>query len=132
MQSVARNAKISSLEYVCRYTAVRLSLRRINHGYIACLYGDDERNDDYPMIHPFRYRCQTVSNPSQYVSYSQLGNGVTDCIDGNDEISRKMRWTLLRCTQAEYYTCWVWKGDEIHTDRIGDVRLPFRRYCDTL
>jgi hypothetical protein len=132
MQSVAKNAWTSSSEYVCRYTAMRRSLRRINDGYIDCLYGDDERNSDYPMIHPFRYRCQTVSNPSQYVSYSQLGNGVTDCIDGSDEFSREMRWALLKCTQTEYYACWVLKGDGIHVDRIGDVRLPFRQYCDSL
>ena len=107
-------------------------MRRINDGYVDCLYGDDERNSEYPMIQPFRYQCQTVTSPPQYVTYSKLGDGINDCLDGSDEISKELRWSNFKCDLNDNYECWVFQGDRFNEKRIQDVRLHFHRYCDSV
>ncbi|CAF3952043.1 unnamed protein product [Adineta steineri] len=116
----------------CKNTSDRVSLRRVNDGYIDCLYGDDERNSDYPMIQMFRYQCQTVTSPFQYVSYAKLGDGVDDCADGSDEVSNEIRWSTFKCDVNDNYACWVFQGDQFGENRLKDVRLHFHRYCDSI
>ncbi|CAF4151493.1 unnamed protein product, partial [Adineta steineri] len=118
--------------YRCKNTSDRVSLRRVNDGYIDCLYGDDERNSDYPMTQLFRYQCQTVTSPSQYVSYAKLGDGVDDCVDGSDEISNEIRWSTFKCDVNDNYACWVFLGDQVGENRLKDARLHFHRYCDSI
>ncbi|CAF3651445.1 unnamed protein product [Adineta steineri] len=126
-------SSISPSFYRCKNTSDRLSLRRINDGYIDCLYGDDERNSDYPMTQLFRYQCQTVTSPSQYVSYAKLGDGVVDCADGSDEVSSDIRWSTFKCDlEGDNYACWVFQGDQLGENRLKDVRLHFHRYCDSI
>ncbi|UJR12145.1 hypothetical protein I4U23_016322 [Adineta vaga] len=128
----SHSSLLSSPYYQCKNTSDRLSLRRINDGYIDCLYGDDERNLNYPVNQLFRYQCQTVTYPSQYVSYSKLGDGIDDCIDGSDEISRELNWSHFKCDLNDRYECWVFQGGQFNNDRIRNVRLHFHRYCDTM
>ncbi|CAF1251800.1 unnamed protein product [Adineta steineri] len=116
----------------CKNTSDRVSLRRINDGYIDCLYGDDVRNPDYPMTQLFRYQCQTVTSPSQYVSCAKLGDGVNDCADGSDEISNEIRWSTLKCDVNDNYACWIFHGDQFGENRLKDARLHFHRYCDSI
>ncbi|CAF4083547.1 unnamed protein product [Adineta steineri] len=116
----------------CKNTSDRVSLRRINDGYIDCLYGDDERNPYYPMTQLFRYQCQTVTSPSQYVSYAKLGDGVDDCADGSDEVSNEIRWSTFKCDLNDNYACWVFQGDQFGENRLKDARLHFHRYCDSI
>ena len=118
--------------YQCQNTSDRLSLRRINDGFVDCLYGDDERNDDYAVTEPFRYQCQTVTSPLQYVSYAKLGNGINDCADGSDEISKELQWFSFKCDINDNYACWVLQGDRVKQNRIKNVRLHFHRYCDSV
>ena len=125
-------SSFSSPYYQCKNTSDRVSLRRINDGYIDCLYGDDERNPHYPMTQLFRYQCQTVTAPSQYVSYSKLGNDIDDCVDGSDEISKELHWSDFKCDLSDSYECWVFQGDRFNDNRIRDVRLHFHRYCDSV
>ncbi|CAF4151727.1 unnamed protein product, partial [Adineta steineri] len=125
------DSSISPSFYRCKNTSDRLSLRRINDGYIDCLYGDDERNSDYSMTHLFRYQCQTVTSPSQYVSYAKLGDGVDDCADASDEVSNEIRWSTFKCDTNDNYACWVFQGDQFGENRLKDVRLHFHRYCDS-
>ncbi|CAF1225754.1 unnamed protein product [Adineta steineri] len=110
----------------------RVSLRRINDGYTDCLYGDDERNPDYPMTQLFRYQCQTVTSPSQYVTYAKLGDGVDDCADGSDEVSKEIRWSTFKCDASDNYACWAFQGDQFGENRLKDARLHFHRYCDSI
>ncbi|UJR19685.1 hypothetical protein I4U23_022819 [Adineta vaga] len=126
-----QDSSITSSLYRCDNTSDHIALRRINDGYIDCLYGDDERNPNYPMTQPFRYRCQTVTSPSQYISYTKLGNGVEDCADGSDEISNELRWSTLKCYVNDAYACWVFQGDRFQENRLKDTRLHFHRYCDS-
>ncbi|CAF0736628.1 unnamed protein product [Adineta steineri] len=125
-------SSISPLFYRCKNTSDRVALRRINDGYIDCLYGDDERNSDYPMTQLFRYQCQTVTSPPQYVSYAKLGDGVDDCADGSDEVSNEIRWSTFKCDVNENYACWVFQGDQLGENRLKDARLHFHRYCDSI
>ena len=122
----------NNTHYRCKNTSDQVALRRINDGYIDCLYGDDERNSLYPMTQLFRYQCQSVSSPLQYVSYSKLGDSVDDCADGSDELSRELRWSNFKCDLNDNYECWVFQGDRFNDDRIRDVRLHFHRYCDSV
>ena len=122
----------SSSDYTCRDTRQRLPLRRINDGYVDCLYGDDERNNIHTSIGPFRYRCLTVSSPDQYVSYQQLGNGVDNCLDGSDEIARAVRWSSFKCNLVHNYACWVFQANGIDEDRISTVQLAYHQYCNTI
>ncbi|CAF1208087.1 unnamed protein product, partial [Didymodactylos carnosus] len=121
-----------SLFYSCRNISDHLALRRVNDGYSDCLYGDDEKNNDHTITGPFRYQCQTVSSPDQYVSFQQLGNGINDCVDGSDEISREVRWSLLKCDDDDGYACWIFQGNGIDEDRIKNVRLSYHRHCDSV
>ncbi|CAF1287381.1 unnamed protein product, partial [Didymodactylos carnosus] len=123
---------LTSLSYHCKNTSDRISLRRVNDGYIDCLYADDERHPDYPMTELFRYRCQTVTSPSQYVSYSKLGDGVDNCADGSDEISKELRWSSFKCDVNDAYACWVFQGDQFRENRIKDARFHFHRHCDSV
>ncbi|CAF1324534.1 unnamed protein product [Adineta steineri] len=118
--------------YRCKNTSDRVSLRRVNDGYIDCLYGDDERNPDYPMTQLFRYQCQTVTSPSQYVTYAKLGDGVDDCADGSDEVSKEIRWSTFKCDASDNYACWAFQGDQFGENRLKDARLHFHRYCDSI
>ncbi|CAF1516012.1 unnamed protein product, partial [Adineta steineri] len=118
--------------YRCRKTNDSISLRRLNDGYVDCLYGDDERNNQYNQIQPYRYRCETVLSPHQYISYQQVGNGIKNCLDGSDEISMTVRWSLMRCDTDETYSCWVFQANGIDEDRISTVQLPYHRHCDTI
>ncbi|CAF4178445.1 unnamed protein product, partial [Adineta steineri] len=118
--------------YLCRNTTDSISLRRLNDGYEDCLYGDDERNNQYNQIQPYRYRCETVLSPRQYISYQQLGNGIKNCLDGSDEISMRVRWSLMKCDTDETYSCWVFQANGIDEDRISTVQLPYHRHCDTI
>ncbi|CAF1296584.1 unnamed protein product [Adineta ricciae] len=118
--------------YQCKNTSDRLSLRRVNDGFIDCLHGDDERNPYYSPNELFRYQCQTVTFPLQYVSYSKLGDGIDDCIDGSDELSRQLHWSHFKCDLNDRYECWVFQGDRFNDYRIQNVRLHFHRYCDTM
>ncbi|CAF0712089.1 unnamed protein product [Adineta steineri] len=113
----------------CHNTTESVSLYRLNDGYRDCLYEDDERNVNDFLIQPFRYRCQTVSSPFQYVSYQQLGNGLEECLDGTDEISSSMRWSLLPCDAPESYACWIFRTNQYD---LSSVALPYFRYCDTV
>ncbi|CAF1195768.1 unnamed protein product [Adineta steineri] len=126
------DSSISTSFYRCKNTSDRVSLRRINDGYIDCLYGDDERNLHYPMTQLFRYQCQTVTSPSQYVSYTKLGDGVVDCADGSDEVSNEIRWSTFKCDVNDNYACWVFQGDQFRENRLKDARLHFHRYCDSI
>ena len=110
----------------CHNTSESISPYRVNDGYVDCLYGDDERNSKPPIIR--RYRCETVSEPYQYVSYQQLGNGIDECDDGTDEMSSSVWWTLLRCDNFDAYACWLFRSDE---SDISSVVLPYYRHCDT-
>ncbi|CAF1266508.1 unnamed protein product [Adineta steineri] len=125
-------SSISPSFYRCKNTSDRLSLRRINDGYIDCLYGDDERNPDYLMTQLFRYQCQTVTSPSQYVSYAKLGDGVDDCADASDEVSNEIRWSTFKCDVNDNYACWTFQGDQFGENRLKDARLHFHRYCDSI
>ena len=118
--------------YSCRNTSDRLSLRRINDGFIDCLYGDDERNNIDLPIKSYRYRCETSQSFGQYVSYQHLGNKIRECTDGSDEISREVRWSAFKCDVSENYACWVLQDDGISENRIANVRLPFHRHCDSI
>lgn len=121
-----------TLSYQCQNTSELVSIRRINDGFIDCLYGDDERNGGYTVTEPFRYRCQTVTSPSQYVSYAKLGNGINECADGSDEISKELQWFSFKCDTNENYACWVFQGDRVNENRIKNARLHFHRYCDSI
>jgi hypothetical protein len=119
--------------FTCPNTLDRISLRRVNDGYVDCLYAEDEKNSAYiTMTEPYRYRCQSGSSPVQYVSFQQLGNGINECTDSSDEISRETSWSYLDCRIDDSYACWVLQGDGITDNRIKDVRLPFHLYCDTI
>ncbi|CAF2106989.1 unnamed protein product [Rotaria magnacalcarata] len=124
--------KENVLYYICQNTSVHIPLRRVNDGYIDCLYGDDERNGHHRMIEPYRYRCETVSSPNQYVTYRQLGNGVKNCADGSDEISKTVRWSSMKCDYHENYPCWIFQANGIDEDRISNVQLSYHRHCDTI
>ncbi|CAF1184106.1 unnamed protein product [Adineta steineri] len=126
------DSSISPSFYRCKNTLDRVSLRRINDGYIDCLYGDDERNPNYPMTQLFRYQCQTITSPPQYVSYAKLGDGVVDCADGSDEVSSEIRWSTFKCDDGDKYACWVFQGDQFRENRLKDARLHFHRYCDSI
>ncbi|CAF4079021.1 unnamed protein product, partial [Adineta steineri] len=126
------DSSISPSFYRCKNTLDRVSLRRINDGYIDCLYGDDERNPNYPMTQLFRYQCQTITSPPQYVSYAKLGDGVVDCADGSDEVSSEIRWSTFKCDDGDKYACWVFQGDQFGENRLKDTRLHFHRYCDSI
>ncbi|CAF1209532.1 unnamed protein product [Adineta steineri] len=77
--------------------------------------------------------CQTVTSPSQYVSYAKLGDGVVDCADGSDEVSSDIRWSTFKCDlEGDNYACWVFQGDQLGENRLKDVRLHFHRYCDSI
>ena len=128
----AWNQSYAALFYSCRNTSDRVPLRRVNDGYVDCLYGDDERNSIDSPIKSYRYRCQTNQPSIQYVSYQQLGNDIRECADGSDEISREFRWSALKCDVAENYACWVFQGDGVTENRIDDVRLAFHRHCDSV
>lgn len=127
-----QDSSLQAFSYRCKNTSDRVSLRRINDGYIDCLYGDDERNSDFTMTQLFRYQCQTVQSPPQYVSYAKLGDGVADCTDRSDEISRELRWSSFKCDVNDNYACWVFQGDRFKENRINDARLHFHRYCDSI
>ena len=86
--------------YRCENTTEFISLHRVNDGYRDCLYSDDERNSRETRIGPYRYRCQTVSSPFQYVSYQQLGNGIDDCLDRSDE--EIYSWNRTRCPRGTF------------------------------
>jgi len=100
----------------------------MNDGYIDCLLGDDELNVDYlPINEPYRYQCATTDR-SQYVSVQLLGNGVTDCLDGSDELSPSLNWSFFRCEYEIDYACWVFRN----TENIKEVQLLFQRHCDSI
>ena len=130
--TVVQKLPNAPLSYACQNTSDRVSQRRVNDGYIDCLYGDDEKNSIDTTAKPFRYRCQTVTSPAQFVSYQQLGNGIRECDDGSDEISRDIRWTSFRCNANDNYACWVFQGDTMREERMNDLQLPFHRYCDSV
>ena len=115
--------------YRCQNTTELISSHRLNDGYRDCLHSDDERNTQRAMTQPFRYRCQTVPFPFQYVSYQQLGNGIEECLDGSDETSTSMRWSLLPCDARESYACWIFRSNAYD---LSSVVLPYFRYCDTV
>ena len=109
-----------------------MSERRINDGYLDCLSGEDERNENYSMIEPYRYRCLDTTI-TQYVSYQQLGNEINECLDGSDELSNQLNWFYFRCEFGDEYPCWIFRGTGLENDnRIKDVRLPFHRHCDSI
>ena len=114
--------------YMCHNTTRSIARRRLNDGYVDCLYGDDEYNDLGLVGSFYRYRCENVSNPEQYISVNLLGNGRSDCRDGSDEMSSSVNWLLLRCDFADTYACWVFQ-DVIN--RISSIQLPHHRHCDT-
>ncbi|CAF4762436.1 unnamed protein product [Rotaria sp. Silwood2] len=108
-----------------------ISVRRLNE-FIDCIYGDDERNSHYRMTEPYRYRCETVSSPNQYISYQQLGNGINNCADGSDKISKNFHWSSMKCDVDENYPCWVFQANGIYEDRISSVKLSYHRHCNTI
>jgi hypothetical protein len=132
MHSSIQNQLLTSTYFVCPKTFTVIALRRLNDGYLDCLYGEDEKNSDFTMTRPYRYRCQTASTKNQYVSYQQLGNGINECDDGSDEISQYQNWEILKCHSPQDHACWVLQGDGIHVDRIKDIRIPFNHYCDSI
>ena len=107
-----------SFMYPCWNILDLISPRRINDRYSDCLYRDDERNCLYPVTEPHRYQRQTVMSPNQYVSFQQLGNGVKECDNGSDEISREVRWSLLKCYDVTSYACWIYQYNQVDKDRI--------------
>ncbi|CAF3980544.1 unnamed protein product, partial [Adineta steineri] len=123
---------INSQSFVCDEFFYVMAFRRINDGYIDCLFGEDEQNDQYNITLPYRYRCSDLSI-TQYVSYQQLGNGVEECADGSDELSNALNWYYFRCDFGEEYPCWVFRNAYIdNTDRVNNMQLPFHRYCDSI
>ncbi|CAF2947360.1 unnamed protein product [Rotaria sp. Silwood2] len=132
-QLLITNTQISNLEgFLCNGSIYLLSPRRINDGYIDCLSGEDERNQHYEMIQPYRYRCLDPLI-RQYVSYQQLGNEIEECSDGSDELSDELHWPFFRCEFEDEYACWVLRGTGLdNNDRIKDVRLLFHRHCDSI
>lgn len=114
--------------YRCHHSSDVISLRRMNDGYIDCLLGDDEMNIDYlPVNVPNRYQCASTDRP-QFVSVQLLGNGVTNCLDGSDELSPNLDWTFFRCEYVSDYSCWVFRN----ADNIKEVQLLFHRHCDSI
>ncbi|CAF3060391.1 unnamed protein product, partial [Rotaria sp. Silwood2] len=81
---------------------------------------------------PYRYRCETVSSPNQYISYQQLGNGINNCADGSDKISKNFHWSSMKCDVDENYPCWVFQANGIYEDRISSVKLSYHRHCNTI
>ncbi|CAF4093851.1 unnamed protein product [Adineta steineri] len=123
---------MNSKSFICNEFVYPMAIRRINDGYIDCLFGEDEQNDQYNITIPYRYRCSDLSI-TQYVSYQLLGNGIEECADGTDELSNALNWHYFRCDFGEEYPCWVFRSAYIdNIDRINSIQLPFHRYCDSV
>ncbi|CAF4022098.1 unnamed protein product, partial [Adineta steineri] len=123
---------INSQSFICDEFFYPMAIRRINDGYIDCLFGEDEQNDQYNITFLYRYRCSDLSI-TQYVSYQQLGNGIEECADGSDELSNALNWYYFRCDYGEEYPCWVFRSAYIDKiDRVNSMQLPFHRYCDSV
>ncbi|CAF0946886.1 unnamed protein product [Adineta steineri] len=123
---------MNSQSFICDEFVYPMAVRRINDGYIDCLFGEDEQNDHYSITFPNRYRCSDLSI-TQYVSYQQLGNGVEECTDGSDELSNALSWHYFRCDTGEEYPCWVFRSAYIdNIDRVNSIQLSFHRYCDSV
>ncbi|CAF1935185.1 unnamed protein product [Rotaria magnacalcarata] len=122
---------IRSLEsFLCRWSTNPMSISRVNDGQYDCLLHDDEINNKYYTVQSYRYRCSS-STTYQFVSFSQLGNGIEECLDGSDEISRELEWSFFRCEYEDDYACWVFRGG-INDERIKEVQLLFHRHCDSI
>jgi hypothetical protein len=85
-------------------------------------------NAEYLSINQrYRYLCTSTDRP-QYVSVQLLGNGVSDCLDGSDELSPSLQWSFFRCEHDIDYACWVLRN----TENIREVQLLFHRHCDSI
>ena len=115
--------------YQCSKTSFKISLHRLNDGYRDCPHGDDERNTKQTAVRPYRYRCQTIPFPFQFVSYQQLGNGIEECPGGTDELSRSTRWTFFQCHASDAYACWLFRNNP---HDLSSAVLPYNRHCDTV
>jgi hypothetical protein len=128
---------VTKQAFLCEKSGQCISKHRLVDGIDDCRYAEDEDNPhECYMKKQYRLNCSGNSSPCLFVS--AIGDDVTQCVSGNDEYMRELKWNLAdrKCRKPNSLECNILKSYIRSPSSISTIEnnkvLLFRQYCDTL